>query len=155
MPWTVSRRTERLPQGNKGKRGFTVHWSAHPQGEQNEAGKCSHGINWLQKGLWYGPTILNSRLSENVQDIWQSHKIHLRSHKKLESGINSRKKRGENPEGNLPRRCTFVITVWNSNAYLESTLGATNSLNYKKRWLILGTWMTLSCLQKIKKTWRH
>ena len=36
--------------------------------------------------------MLNSRLSENVQDIRKSYKIHHDSRNKLESEINSRKK---------------------------------------------------------------
>ena len=62
MPWTVSGRTERMPQGNKRNRWLTIHWSAHPQREQNETETCSYG--WLQKGQWYGPAKLDNRLTE-------------------------------------------------------------------------------------------
>ena len=44
-------------------------------------------------------------MSENVQNILQSDKIHLVSHEKQESGINS----SENQERYLPGRCTFTI----------------------------------------------
>ena len=31
-----------------------------------------------KKALWYGPTILDNRVSKNVEDIRQSHYIHYR-----------------------------------------------------------------------------
>ena len=30
--------------------------------------ECSYSMDWLQKGIWYGPTKLYDRLSQNVQD---------------------------------------------------------------------------------------
>ena len=100
MLWSVFRRKERMPQGNKRNIWFTVH--------------C---IDWLHKGL-YGSSILDNRFSENVQDIRQSHKIHYRNHEKLESRIDSKKinvSRGENLERYLPGSCVFAITILNSN----------------------------------------
>ena len=49
---------------------------------------------------------LDNRMSENVQDIRQSHKIHYGNTEKQESEINSRGKnfsRGESPERHLLR----------------------------------------------------
>ena len=51
--------------------GFTVYWSTHSHGEQDEAEKCSHDMDWLQKSQWYDPTQLANKLSENVIHIWQ------------------------------------------------------------------------------------
>ena len=39
-------------------------------------------LDWLQKALLCGLANLDSRLSQNVEDIPQSHKIHHRSHEK-------------------------------------------------------------------------
>ena len=48
-PRTVSWEIERMPQGNQRNRRVTIYWSTHPQGEQNERGKCSYGVDWRQK----------------------------------------------------------------------------------------------------------
>ena len=69
-------------------------------------------MDWLQKGLWYGSAKLDSRLSDILYIFWQSHKIHRRSHEKLESGIYNE---GENSERHLSRRCTLVISICNGN----------------------------------------
>ena len=58
----------------------------------------------------------NLGLSENVQDIRQSHKINHGSHKKLQSGINSQWKsfsRGENPKKHHPGRYALALTICN------------------------------------------
>ena len=47
------------------------------------------------------------RISENVQNIQQNHKLHHKRHEKGESEINNwgkNPRRGENPERHLPRR---------------------------------------------------
>ena len=49
-------------------------------------------IEYKKKSQWYNPANLDSKLSENVQDIQQSHKIHHGSHEKLECRIDSRRK---------------------------------------------------------------
>ena len=90
--------------------------------ESREVGKSSHGVDWLQKGLWYGLTTLDNRLSENKQNIRQNHKIHQGSHAKLENGINSERKnfsRGVNPKRSS-RKCAFAITICNSNGTTQS-----------------------------------
>ena len=55
--------------------------SAHLLGGQNKAEKYSNGMDWLLKGLWYGPANLNNRMSENVQ-ISDIYKLHRKSHEK-------------------------------------------------------------------------
>ena len=55
--------------------------------------KASNGIDWLLNDLWHGPAKLDYTVSEDVQNIRQNHEIHHESHKKLKSGINSRKKK--------------------------------------------------------------
>ena len=119
MPWTVSERTERVPLRNKRNCWLTLNWSTNPQEEQSKVEKCDHHIDRLWKGQTkYDPTILDCRLSKHLPDIWQNHKIHHRSHEKLESGINSRRKnfcRGKNPKRHLLGRCYFTATICSSN----------------------------------------
>ena len=87
-------------------------------GEQNETQKLSYGVDWLQKVIRYGPSHLDNRLFQNVQNIWRSHKVYRGNHEKLESGIDSYRKNirwGEDPEGYIPGRCTITITICNSD----------------------------------------
>ena len=53
----------------------------------------SYSLDWLQKGIWYGSTKLDNTLSQNVQNIRWSHKLHRQNHENLESGIDSRRKK--------------------------------------------------------------
>ena len=46
----------------------TLHWSEYPQREQDETQKSRYGLDWLQKGVWYGPTKLDKKLPQNVQN---------------------------------------------------------------------------------------
>ena len=75
--------------------------------------KCSPGMYWLQKDLWYGPANLDNRMSENVQNIQQRQKFHHKSHGKLESGIDNWKTnpwRGENLKRHLPGRLGDIVS---------------------------------------------
>ena len=47
----------------------TLHWSTHPQREQDGTEKSSYGLGLTSKTIWYGPTKLNNKLHQNVQDI--------------------------------------------------------------------------------------
>ena len=69
------------------------------------------------KRLWNSPAKLDSRLSENIQDIRQSHKIHPRSLEKQVSCIGRRKNncRSKNPEWYFQGRYAFAITICNNN----------------------------------------
>ena len=51
-----------------------------------------YSMDWLQEGIWYGPANTDDRISENVQNIQQSHKLYNRTHERQESGINSGRK---------------------------------------------------------------
>ena len=53
-----------MPQVNKSDRWFTAYWSIYIQREQSEAEKCCLDVDWLQKGQWYGPIILDRRMSK-------------------------------------------------------------------------------------------
>ena len=83
-------------------------------------------------------------MSEDVEN----HNIEQKSHKKLEKGINSRKKnsgRGENPKRHLPWRLTLIINIFNSiislNYILRKCTGAKNLQNNKKRLITLYKWL--------------
>ena len=59
---------------------ITLHRSTHPNWEQDKTEKSSYGLDWLQKGIWYGPNKLDTTLSQNVQNITWSHKLHRTDH---------------------------------------------------------------------------
>ena len=61
-PRIIPRGTERMPQGHQRNSRVTIHWSTYSQGQQNETGKSSYGVDRLQKSIWYGPTKLDNRL---------------------------------------------------------------------------------------------
>ena len=65
--------TEKIPQGIQRHRRTTLHWSAHPQWEQDEMEKSGYGLDRPQKSIWYGPTKLDYKLSQIVQNIRWSH----------------------------------------------------------------------------------
>ena len=119
--------------------------------------KCSQGVHWLQKELRYVPANLAKRLSKNMQDIRQSHKFHHRSHEKLESGIDCRRK-NFNPVRYLPSKCTFNITICNR-------YGTTQSHTQKMHWELkftqsqekinyIMTIVDIELFSKIQKIWK-
>ena len=71
--------------------------------------KCNYGADWLQKGIWCGPTKLDNRLSKNVQDIRRSNKVYREYHEKLESRTDSRRKK-------------FTITICNGDYATKSRI---------------------------------
>ena len=118
VPW----QTERMPQGIQRHSRITLHRSTHPKWEQDKPEKSSHGLDWLQKGIWYGPTKLDSSLSRNVQDISWSHKLFRTDHENLESRTDSRRKKhswNKDPKRHLLRRCTITLTIHNSHDATE------------------------------------
>ena len=101
----------------KGSRG-TAELSTHPKWEQDKTEKSSYGLDWLQKGIWYGSTKLDTTLSQNVQNTTWSHKLHRTDHENLESGPDSRRKKhswNKDPKRHFPRRCTIALTIHNSH----------------------------------------
>ena len=79
--------------------------------------KPSYGLDWLQKGIWYGSAKLDNTLSQNVKNITWSHKLHRKDHANLESGADSRRKElswNKDPKRGFPRRCTITLTIHNS-----------------------------------------
>ena len=118
VPW----RTERMPQRIQRLSRITTHRSTHPKWEQDKMEKSSYGLDWLQKGIWYGPTKLDTTLSQNVQNITWSHKLHRTRHENLESGADSRRKKhswNKDPKRDFPRRCTITLTIHNSHDATE------------------------------------
>ena len=47
----------------------------HIQREQDETQKSSYDLDWLKKVIRYGPSKLDYKLSQNVYNIWWSHKL--------------------------------------------------------------------------------
>ena len=110
LPWG----RERMPPVDYMYRSATINWSKHPQGEEYETKTSIYDLDWLQKGIIYGPAKLDNRLSQNVLDIRRSHKVYRKYHRNLVNGIDGRRKksnRDENPEGYVPGRCAITITI--------------------------------------------
>ena len=55
--------TERMPQRIQIHWRVTLHRSAHPKQEQDQAEKSSYGLVWLQQGIWYGSTKQDYKLT--------------------------------------------------------------------------------------------
>ena len=110
--------TERIPQRIQRHSRITLHRSTNPKWEQDKTEKPSYGLDWLERGIWYGSTKLDNTLSQNVQNIAKSHKLHWKDHANLESGADSRRKKlswNKDPKRHFPRRCTITLTIHNSH----------------------------------------
>ena len=113
-PQIVSWRTERMPQRIQRHSRITLHRSTHPKWEQIKTVKSSYGLDWLQNGIWYAPTKLDTTLSQNVQNITWSHEIHRTDHENLESEADSRRKKhswNKDPKRYFPRRWIIALTI--------------------------------------------
>ena len=88
-PRIVLGRTERIQWHSR----ITLHRSTHPKWEQDKTEKSSYCLDWLQEGIWYAPTKPDITLSQNVQNITWSHKLHRTDHEDLESGTDSWRKK--------------------------------------------------------------
>ena len=102
-----------------------LHRSVHLQREQDVIEKSRYGLDWLQKGIWYGPTKLDYNLPQNVQNI--------RNHENLKSGIYSTWEKfnwNKDPKRYIPGRFTITIIIYNYNddttAYSENAQSDTN-----------------------------
>ena len=87
VPWRTERMTQRIQRLSR----ITQHRSTHPKWEQDTTEKSSYGLDWLQKGIWYGSTKLDNTLSQNVQNITWSHKLHRKDHANLEWSLQQEK----------------------------------------------------------------
>ena len=111
-----------MPQRIQRHSRITLHRATHSKWEQDKTEKSSYGLDWPQKGIWYAPTKLDIRLSQNVQNITWSHKLHQTDHENLESGADSRRKKhswNKDPKMDFPRRCTIALTIHNSHDATE------------------------------------
>ena len=115
VPWWTERMLQRIQRHSR----VTLHRSTHPKWKQEQTEKSSYGLDRLQKGMWYGSEKLVNKLSQctkYVQNITRSHKLHRKNHDKLESWINSRRKRlvwNKDPKRYFPRKCTVIPTIHN------------------------------------------
>ena len=120
----------------KGSRGTAELLNIDPKWEQDKMEKSSYGLDWLQKGIWYGPTKLDTTLSQNVQNITWSHKLHRKDHANLETGADSRMKKlswNKDPKRDFPRRCTIIIAIMPLNHILRKcTVGYKLSRSQEK-----------------------
>ena len=98
-PGFIPGRIERILQRIQRLSRITLHRSTHRKWQQDKTEKSSYGLNWLQKGIWYGSTKLDNTLSQNLQNITRSHKLHRKDHANLESGTDSRRKKLSSNKG--------------------------------------------------------
>ena len=109
------------------------------QQEQDETQKSSYGLDWQQKGVWYGPTKLDNKLSQNVQNI-RSHKIYRETMKtwrvQLTAGGKSlaeaKIQRGIF-QGDALSPLLFIIAVMPLTHILRKSTAGQNLLNRTKR----------------------
>ena len=113
VPWRTERMLQRIQRHSR----VTLHRSStHPKWKQDQTKKLSYGLDWLQKGIWYGSAKLDNKMSQNVQNITWSHKLYWENHDDLESWIDSRRKklgRNKDSKRHFPRRCTIILTIHN------------------------------------------
>ena len=123
----------------------TLHISAHPQREQDQTEKSSSGLDWLQKGICYGPAKLDNKLPQNVQNIRWSHKLYRENHENTQTPmrlwrINGSPNVGQKtrPYNNQQKR--ELAKLWTLMSQL------TTEKNWKKverkinTWTFLGNW---------------
>ena len=109
-------RTKKIPQKIQRHNRVTLNRSTHPEWEQDQMEKASYGLDWLQKGIWYGSAKLDNKLLQNVQNITCSHKLYRQKHENLESWIDSRRKKlswSKDPKRYFSRRCSITVTIHN------------------------------------------
>ena len=157
----VSWRTEKMPQRIQRHSKITLHRSTHPKWEQDKMEKFSYGLDWLQKGIWYGPTKLDTTLSQNVQNITWRHKLQRTYHENQESGADSGRKKhswNKDPKRHFPRRCTitllFIIAIIPLNHILRKC-----AAGYKFSWSQekinhLMYMDDIKLFSKMKKNWK-
>ena len=111
--WGTERMLQRIQRHSR----ITLHRSAHQhKWEQNQTEKSSCGLDWLQKGIWYGSTKQDNKLSQNVQNIRWSHKLYRENHENPERWIDSRRKKlkwSKDPKRYFSRRYSITITIHN------------------------------------------
>ena len=93
----------------KKNRRSTIHWSTHPQGEQNETKKCSYGVDWQQKGIWCGLAMykITDEVIKFIEETMKNWRVEL-----IEGETSLT---GENSQRYIPRRCTITIIICNSD----------------------------------------
>ena len=134
-PQTVPQGTERILHGDQRYRRAIINT---PLWRAKKDQKLSYGVDWPQKGIWYGPTKLDDRLSQNVQDIRRSDKFYREYHEKLENQTDSRRKKfnkGEKPERDLPGRYTITIAISNSDDTTESFTCGYRLYKSQEKWI--------------------
>ena len=79
----------------------------------------NQAMAWIDnKKTYYGSANLDTTLSQTVQNIIWSHKLHRKDNANLQSGTDSRRKKlswNKDPKRDFPRRCTITLTIHNSH----------------------------------------
>ena len=78
---------------------------------------------WIdyKKGIWYGSAKLENKLSQNVQNITWSHKLHRENHENLESWIDSRRKKldwNKDPKMYFQMRWAITLIIHNCQIHI-------------------------------------
>ena len=76
--------------------------------------KKKTSLDRIQKSLRYGPSNLDTTLSQNVYNTRSNRTVYREDHANLESGIDSRRtklSRGKDPKRHIPEGCTTAITL--------------------------------------------
>ena len=66
-PRVAPRGEEKMPQRIQRHSRVTLHRSAHPKLDQDQTEKSSYGLDWQQKGIWYGPTKVDKKMHSRIQ----------------------------------------------------------------------------------------
>ena len=118
VPWRKERMLQRIQRHSR----VTLHRSTHPKWKQDQTKKPSHGLDWQQKGIWYGSAKLDNKLSQYVQDITWRHKHHRENLENLQSGASSRREKlgwNKDPKRDFSRRHTIILTIHNCHDATE------------------------------------
>ena len=107
-----------------------------------------------KKGIWYGFTKLDKKMTQNIQDIGRSHKLYQENHENLEREIDSMRQNlswNEDPGWYNPERCTITITICNCVDNTQPQENQRLIQNRRKRTFTLYTWTTSNYLPKLNK----
>ena len=115
-PWIVRWGAENMPQNIQWHSRFTLDWSTHPKWEKDQKGNTCYGLDWLQNGVWSVFAKVDTKLTQNIQNITWSPKLYRENHENLVSRIDSRREKlswRKNLKRYISRRCTITVTIPN------------------------------------------
>ena len=109
--------TEKMPQRIKRHKRTTLHWSEHPQREQDESEKSGYGLKYkkaydMVPQSWIINCVKIYKISDEVINFIKKTMKTWRV--ELTEGVKKLSWR-EDPEWYIPRRYTITITIYNCN----------------------------------------